>query len=602
MMRKTLFVLLLVLLTAGFAFARGGAEPAAPAPMMEAAPAATAPAVKNPDTFVYATYGSIESLDPAKAYDTASWTNMTNIYEQLVDYKGTSTGEFVPVLAEMVPTVANGGITNGGATYRFKIRKGVKFHDGSIMTPEDVEYSFERNMVVDTDGGPVWIWYFLFTGELYSSRDDDGNIAVDFSLIDKAVEVDGDYVVFTLANPAPYFLGVIAGQWASIVNKDFVIANGGWDGTEATWKDYNNPPEDGETLWDIANGTGPYKLNRWEKGVEMVIDRFDGYWGPKPAIKTGIYRVIDEWTTRKLALIQGDVDFATVDAINFPEMDAERGLTVYKDLPSLSISGINFNQKITVENNPYIYSGKLDGQGIPPDFFADENVRKAFIAAWDEDIYIEDINNNTVMNPVTPVPFGLPFKDESLEMPAFDLAAAEQYMRAAWGGQVWEKGFKVDMLYNTGNDVRQATVRMLAESIASLNPKFDVTVRGVEWSEYLNLNRSRSLPIFYIGWAPDYPDPDNYVYPYMHSTGTYAGRAGYNNPEVDRLISAGAVALDPAVREAAYMRLQEIWLEDAVGIIPGQPLGRRYFKDWVKGHYYNPMQASGYDLLPVLTK
>ncbi|MFW5776748.1 MAG: ABC transporter substrate-binding protein [Spirochaetota bacterium] len=587
-MRRTLLAVTLVLV-AGLLFATGVQEEGTGE-------------VKNPDTLIYATYGTIESLDPAKAYDTASWTNMTNIYEQLVAFEGESTADFVPVLAAEVPTVENGGITNDGRTFRIRVRDGVLFHDGTEMTPEDVEYSFERNLVVDTDGGPNWIWWYLFTGDKYSSRDGDGNIVGTWDEIDNAVEVDGDYVVFNLASPAPYFLGVLAGQWASIINKDFVAANGGWDGTEATWKDYNNPPEDGETLWDIANGTGPYAFTRWEKGVELVIDRFDDYWGDLPEIKTGIYRVMDEWTTRKLALLQGDADMATVDAVNFPEMDQETGLNVYQDLPSLTIGGITFNMDITAENNPYIYSGQLDGEGVPPDFFSDINVRKAFIAAWDQQTYIEDITNNTYQTVVTPVPYGLPFKNESVEMPPHDLDAAAEYMRQAWDGEVWEKGFKVDLLFNTGNDVRQASVRMMAEAISSLNPKFEINVRGVEWSEYLNLNRSRSLPVFYIGWAPDYPDPDNYVYPYMHSTGTYAGRQGYNNPEVDDLIERGATSLDTDERREIYYRLQEIWIEDAPGIIPGQPLSRRYMKDWVQGHYYNPMQSSMYDLLPELSK
>ena len=88
----------------------------------------------------------------------------------------------------------------------------------------------------------------------------------------------------------------------------------------------------------------------------------------------------------------------------------------------------------------------------------------------------------------------------------------------------------------------------------------------------------------------------------MHSTGTYAGRQSYNNPEDDDLIERGATSLDTDERREIYYRLQEIWIEDSPGIIPGQPLSRRYMKDWVQGHYYNPMQSSMYDLLPDLSK
>jgi len=602
---KKLINVMLVLLVAVSLFAGGKKEAPKeeePAPKVEEkAPAAAQPAIKNPDTIIYATYGTIDSLDPAKAYDTASWTNMRNIYETLVYYKGERIDEFVPVLAEEVPTVENGGIRDGGRVYRFKIRKGVKFHNGYTLTPEDVEYSFERNFVVDPDGGPCWIWYYLFM-DVGSSRDADGNIRISYEDIDKTVEVDGDYVVFNLKEPFPPFLGVVSGAWASIVSKKWVAEQGGWDGSAETWKNFNNPPEDKETLWDIANGTGPYKLERWQKGVEMVLTRHEDYWGEKPAIRRGIYKVVEEWSTRKLMLLQGDADIATVDSIYYPEMDRESGITVYKDLPSLTVHGISFNRKIAAQDNPLIYSGKLDGQGVPPDFFADNNVRRAFIHAWDEDVFINQIMNGYSLYPVTPVPFGLPYKNEALKGLPHDLEKAEEYLKKAFGGQLWEKGFKLDLLFNTGNEVRESGMKMLAENVMKLNPKFQINVRGVEWSTYVDNIRKSNMPIFFIGWAPDYPDPDNYVHPYMHSEGHFAHSCGYGNPEADRLIEEAAVSLDPEVRRRDYYRLQEIWIEDTIGIMNSQPLSRTYTKDWVEGYYYNQMDSSPYDHLAELRK
>ncbi|RLE12907.1 ABC transporter substrate-binding protein, partial [Candidatus Aerophobetes bacterium] len=113
--------------------------------------------VKNPDTLIVADIGTVDSLDPAWAYDTASGARIFNIYETLITFKGESTDEFVPLLATKVPTVENGLISPDGLNYTFPIRKGVKFHNGEPLTPEDVEYSFERAMVQDRDGGPVWM-------------------------------------------------------------------------------------------------------------------------------------------------------------------------------------------------------------------------------------------------------------------------------------------------------------------------------------------------------------------------------------------------------------------------------------------------------------
>ena len=555
--------------------------------------------IKNPDTYIYATIGDVDSLDPCKAYDNASWDTYTCMYETLIEFKGESTSEYVPVLTTEVPTVANGGIVNDGKTFRFKIREGVKFHNGNPLTPEDVEYTFERLMVCDPEGGPGWIWFAMFFGPDYWSSRQDG---ITFEGIDKAVEVDGDYVVFNFTNAVPYILGVLAGQWAIIVDKEFIVENGGWPGTEGTWKEYNNPKENEETLYEIENGTGPYKMVRWEKGVEFVMERFDGYWGEKPAIGNAIIKVVEEWSTRKLMFLQGDVDDAYVAAMYYDEMDKEEGLTIYTDLPSLSILTSYYNQKIPGKDNPYIGSGKLDGEGIPVDFFSEKNVRLAFSHAWDEKTFTDEICLGYRMDPVTPVPKGLPYKNMSLKNFEYDTDLATEYFKKAWGGKVWEKGFKMEILYNTGNDEREAGVRMLCESLKSINPNFIATARGIQWSEYVDLNRKKMLPLYFMGWLPDYPDPDNFLNPYMYSNGYFANKAGYKNEEADKLILAASIELDPEKRKSAYYRVQEIWLEDAPGVAISQPYGRTYLKDWVKGYFYNPMTPDSITKLKYLKK
>src|SRR2546427_7116155 len=114
-------------------------------------------AVKNPDTLIIQSFGDPATLDPAVAYDTASsGTFLWNIYETLIFFIGGRTDLYEPMLATEVPSVANGGISADGKTYTFKIRPGVKFHDGNVMTPEDVPDSLLRFMVVDSDGGPAW--------------------------------------------------------------------------------------------------------------------------------------------------------------------------------------------------------------------------------------------------------------------------------------------------------------------------------------------------------------------------------------------------------------------------------------------------------------
>jgi peptide/nickel transport system substrate-binding protein len=550
--------------------------------------------IKNPDTFIYVAYGTIDSLDPAKAYDDASGGVVQNIYEPLIDYKGSSTSEFVPLLATTVPTVKNGLITNGGKTYRFPIRKGVKFHSGNVMTPEVVAWSFKRNLVVDCDGGPQPLIYEPLFGIGTSSTDiqgDGSNKPVTLAMLNQAIQVKGDSVVFNLKGPYAPFISVLAGYWGSIIDRDFAIAHGDWKGTQEDIARVNRPPQGKEPLTEIASGTGPYKLVRIDKATEVVFERFGTYWGPKPAMAKAVHKVVEEWGTRKLMLLQGDADFVLVDPMYYAEMEKEPGVKVIKGgLTDLGNRGINFNQKIAATDNPYIYSGKLDGNGVPPDFFADKNVRLAFTYAFNKPVYLKDINKGFGIAAETPIPSGLPYFNPELKAYPFDLKKAEEYFKKAWGGKLWETGFQLDLTYNTGNEVREQTMKLLAEAVTSLNPKFKVQARSVEWATFVNQQNQHVLPIFYIGWGADFADPHNFIYTYMYKTGLHASRCGYSNPEADKLIEQGLAETDPAKRKAIYYRLQDLWQEDVPGIMLHQPIRQQYFKDWVKGYFFHPME------------
>ncbi len=556
-----------------------------------------ADAIKNPDTFIYAAYGTIDSLDPAKAYDNASGGVLQNLYEGLIAYDGPSTTKFVPVLATKVPTVANGGISKDGKTYTFDIRKGVKFHSGNPMTPAAVAYSFKRNLVVDCEGGPIPLIYEPLFGIGTSSADIDGKgTKVSLAALDKAIQVKGNTVVFNLKAPYAPFLAVLAGYWGSVVDMDFCKQNGDWDGTQAGIAKANRPEQGKEPLTDIASGTGPFKLGRIDKSTEVVFERFDGYWGAKPAMAKAIYKVVEEWSTRKLMLLQGDADYALIDPMYYEEMDKEPGIKRYpaagqERMVELGNRGISFNQKIAATDNPYIYSGKLDGAGVPPEFFADKNVRLAFTYAFDKATYLKDINKGFGIAAETPIPSGLPYFNPELKAYPYDTKKAAEYFKKAFGGQLWAKGFQLDLTYNTGNEVREQTMKMLAESISSINPKFKVQARSVEWATFVNQQNKKVLPIFYIGWGADFADPHNFIYTYMYSKGgLYANRCSYANPEADKLIEQGLAASDDATRKKAYYRLQDIWQEDVPGIMLHQPIRQNYFKDWVKGYYFHPME------------
>jgi len=124
----------------------------------------------------------------------------------------------------------------------------------------------------------------------------------------------------------------------------------------------------------------------------------------------------------------------------------------------------------------------------------------------------------------------------------------------------------------------------------------------MQWPTLLRGMYSQLLPMFQIGWAADYPDAHNFVFPYMHSAGTFSGWQNYSNPEVDALIADGISATTSAERESIYRELDQLYYDEVPGIIIAQPLGRRYFRDWVTGWYFNPVHFSQLGHIYALSK
>ena len=534
---------------------------------------------KNDGIFVQMTIGEPETLDPAASYDNASGEQIDLVYETLVDYNRDDVGDFVGQLATAWV------FDDAELTWTFTIREGVKFHEGGDLSPEDVEYSFERAMIYDRLGGPAWM---LFEPLLlcYESAE------TTYADIDAAIEVDGNNVVFTLAE-AGYrliWLQTICGTWGSIVDKEWCIANGEWDGTEADIPNHYQQ-EDGTTaMWNDMNGTGPWKLNEWEHGVQVKLERFDDYWRDPAPFDFVITQLVEEWTTRKQALLAGDTDFVLVDKMYIPEVENVADLLKIKDLPELSVAAFFMNQNIDTEGNDYIGTGQLDGNGVPPDFFSDEDVRKGFCYAFDYETAITEIMLDEAITPASPVISGLLGYNPNAQHYTLDLEKAAEHFQAAWGGEVWEKGFKFTLIYNTGNDMRKAAMEILAANLFQINNKFQVAVVGLPWGTgMVPLLRSFKLVGWCVGWGADYPHAHNFIYPFMHTYGTFAHFMAYGSEELDAAILSALLETDPAAQLDKYYDIQQTWYDDAPGIMLWQPTGRRWFTKYIHGFYFNPM-------------
>ena len=216
------------------------------------------------------------------------------------------------------------------------------------------------------------------------------------------------------------------------------------------------------------------------------------------------------------------------------------GVEVIDGLQMLKMgSMIGFNFKINPVANENIGSGKLDGDGIPPDFFTDKDVREAFAYSIDYDAYLRDVLRGQARRPVGVIPEGMLGHLERPPKYVFDLKRAEDHFRRAHGGKLWEKGFKLKTAVSAGADMNLAVMQVLKRGVESVNPKFSIEIRQLQSSSTLAEVRARKVPIFLEGWTADYPDPHNFVFPYYDTDGYYPTQEGYSNPEIDRLIAEG---------------------------------------------------------------
>ena len=552
------------------------------------------PDIKNPGTFIYATIGPPDSLDPAYAYDTSSGEIIQAVYETLLFWKGESTTEFDPILA------TEWTVSEDGKTYRFKIRKGVEFHNGNTMTPEDVEYSFERGMVQDYGAGPQWMLFEpLFGTDTHTTRTDDGLIPLDE--IKSKVEVDGDWVQFNLVSAYEPFLQILSNSWGSILDMEWCIENGDWDGTQASYEALNDPPSGGSPIQSVMNGTGPFKLERWDEGVETVLVRNDDYWRAPAKLERVVIKVVEEWTTRRLMLEAGDADHVDVPRAHIDELESVEGLTIWKDLPTLNNDALFFQFDIS-EESTFTGSGKLDGAGIPNDFFTDIDIRKGIAYAFNWEVYLKDALKNEAQQTGSAIVEGLSYYDANAPRYTWDLAKAEEHLKKAWGGEVWEKGFTFTIAYNAGNVTRKIGCEILQENLFNINEKFTVLIQVMQWPTLLRGMYAALMPMFQIGWMADYPDAHNFIFPFQSSAGTFSGWQNYKNAEVDALIAEGIAGTTAAAREATYHKLDQLYIDDVPSFILAQPLGRRYFRSWVKGFYHNPVLPGNYGNLYDLSK
>ncbi len=152
----------------------------------------------------------------------------------------------------------------------------------------------------------------------------------------------------------------------------------------------------------------------------------------------------------------------------------------------------------------------------------------------------------------------------------------------------------MQIYYNTGNSGRQTACEILKTSLESLAPgKIQITVSGVQWADYLLLQQTSKMPLFFLGWAPDYADPDVYVVPFLHTGQYFPNRIAYSNTTLDALLDQQWRELNVTARGNLLRQIQLAAYYDVPYIWEYQGKAYQVMRTWVHGFSENPMTTAG---------
>lgn len=618
-----------------------------------------------PSPFVYAVSElNVETLDPALAYDTTSRAIIFNVYETLVFFDGESTDKFVPMLASELPTISADGRTytfkirsdvkfhNGdemtASDVAYSFQRGIL--QGGYSSPqwllaEPFLGLGNDDITMIVDGGA-------------SADDRDALKANNPAVLKAACEkvktaiVADDFsetVTMTLAQPWSPFIATLAQTWASVMDQRWVIANGGWDGSCETWQNFYGMTSAENPFSKIENGTGPFKFKESTERDFPILARNDEYWRGPAKLEQIVIAQVPEWEVRFSMMQAGDADMTDVPADKRSEIDALVGEFQVYDLYSRtfgSLQGVcwynafasgaakftacgpgknddgwpfrlyigqpatsqsvllfNWNVAISAENqSPYLGSGKLDGNGIPPDFFSDVHIRKAFAYCFDWDALIQEAYfGDGIQSSQLPLP-GMPgyflYPPNYHYAPArceaeFKLADVDKDGVPAGkesddGGDIWNMGFRFQLVYPQSNEVSRTVAEILAKNLAQVNEKFKIEILGILPKTYLSLP-AEGLPLLIVDHSEEIHDPHNWYQSF--TLGTYGKRQSLPTELVTQfkdIINRGLSEIDPARRAEIYKEANQLYYEQCIGVPLVIETSHLFTQRWIHGMILNP--------------
>ena len=485
------------------------------------------------------------SFDPAEAYDYFGTEVVFNTAETLVTYAPNASTP-TPLLAARLPDVSADGLT-----YTFELRTGVKFQDGTAMNAAAVKFSLERARAFgDTDNEAAG---FLLSGIHDISTPSPTTVAITLSARDVAFLAKLAYAVASIVSPQAY--------------KDHVLT-----GTE------QGAQVQARYKTDTVVGTGPYKLVSYKEKESLEFVANPSYWGPKPKTQRILVRLFDKSSALKLALQNNEVDIA-FRALQPDELASFRSASGFRVIQGLGpgIRYLVFNVNTSPWNNP--------------------NLRKAVAAALDRRPVVDEVLKGTGDALDSMVPPTFPTYDPAwttLYGTGGDLAKVNQLLTQA--GVAAGQKVNVDFWFSPTHygDTEAAVAQVIARTLEGTG-RFTVKISDVEWAEYGQKRRAGEMPVFLMGWYPDYLDEDDYLAPF--SDPKIFDPAKWNDARMLALVAAQERESDATKRGQLIRQAQE-YMSDQTPYVPIFQISQfAATSDKVSGIVLDPIQIFRYWLL-----
>jgi peptide/nickel transport system substrate-binding protein len=463
----------------------------------------------NKDKLIIGLDSDPPQMDPHLSTAAVDRQVFHSIYNTLVDIDKDL--KFVPQLA------TSWDISPDGKTYTFKLRKDVLFQDGTPFNADAVKFNFNR-MLDPTFGSPR---------------------LSEINLIDDVKVVDDYTVQIHLKQPYSPFLAVLTDRAGMMVSPTAVKKEG---------KDFSNHPV----------GTGPYKFVKHVKQGELVVERFDKYWGTKPQIKTIVYKPFPDGNTRITNLISGDMDMVNT----FDYKDVKR----VKDASNVKMSS---TQALGFQGM------QLNTQTAP---FNNKKVRQAMNLAIDRAAIAKVVFYGGVTPANSPFPQSSWAHSDDFKVQPANVEKAKQLLKESG---VSDTSFTLKI---TPTPQEKQLAQMLQSMLQQVG--FKMKIEMVEFGTLLEQTDNGDFQAARIGWSGR-TDPDGNAYSWFTTKGAL-NYMKYSNPEVDQLLTQARTISDQAQRKDLYDKTTKILWDDAPYIFLYYPKDYKAMKNDVEGYVHVP--------------